>query len=297
MIKDDDLYYMLTYGDSNEPTEIPPFGNWSSSPSKGCAAILTFLFSRGHKLERLPWFADRRLTEIPHELDGKRLSTMLTPGKIAAMSCDLDGLYQNTQKWLATENITSMPLCRSVYDRHEYEDGAATLLARLNAAAKQLRQKSFVVEMDTLSSWGTGGYWRDSFKRIVDLKLNVPAENVAWLWHRIGQRSREKSHMNTSESGEWVVINRSMKGHVEIMTDNVIERTETGRAATQKWLAQCRNNKEELELFLEKGSAFPRPLINTRQGVFVKKPWPQLSWKERIKRSYYLLSARDNVEP
>ena len=149
----------------------------------------------------------------------EELLAALTPDRIKSISEEILALYEHTQARLFQAGLEEVVVTRRIYDSEDYENRAyATQIARRKVAAEQGGESAMNFEMDTLNSFGDdGGY--SHFP--ITLEFRVPARDVLYCANLIGSREIcEHSQWNGSkhavEPGEWVIINRSPTGVVEL---------------------------------------------------------------------------------
>lgn len=219
-IQDDLLYGLITYGDGLSKNLIPlPGMTWSKNASYG---VLVFLVNTALQLYRFPYTPDRVYTSsLSEQARGgiDSLLTALTPDRIKSISKEIIALYEHTQARLLQVGLEKVFVTRRIYDSEDHQNRAyATQIARRKIAAEQRGEPTIKFEMDTLNSFGDdGGY--SHFP--ITLEFQVPARDVLYCANFIGSReTTEFTQRNGSkhavEPGEWVIINRSPTGVVEL---------------------------------------------------------------------------------
>lgn len=226
-IHDDLLYACITYGDGLQQPSVKGF-----TVSKGGLgySLLVFFASRALDLYRLPFCPDRTYEWAPSVSGnaGHTLQTILSelsPTRVEAICAELKALYEHTQRMLRDAGMASVLLKRNIHDvtkgSSRQTGGYAELLFKLKEACVILGRESLCFEMDMLNSYGDdGGYSHHP----VALRHEIAAEDILYCSNFI--RSRENTVFGQTkdavEDGEWVVINRSSTGVVELPT-TVIE--------------------------------------------------------------------------
>lgn len=225
-IQDDLLYSCITYGDGLKRPIVTGFTN--SKRGLGYS-LLAFFVSRALDLYRLPFCPDRTYEWVPGTSgDGGRMLmsvlSELSPSRVEAICAELKALYEHTQQMLRDAGMTTIRLKRNLHDVTEgssrQKAGYAELLFKLKEACVILGRESLCFEMDLLNSYGDdGGYSHHP----VALRQEIAAEDILYCSNFI--RSRENAIRGQTndavEDGEWVVINRSTTGVVELPTSAI----------------------------------------------------------------------------
>jgi hypothetical protein len=245
-IKDDLLYDLITYGDDATRTKnlIKGF-----TYQKGIASgILTFLTNRAIDLYRLPFVPDRVYCSIRTREDGEALKALLatlSPSRVQSLTSEVRDLYDHTQRMLAKAGLTEVVLTRRIRDEYAarpYDvENYATKIVREKRIAEFHGQSSIKFEMDTLNSFGDGGYGHYP----VMLEVCVPAADVLYCSNLIANRKidyteRWVNHNHAVERGEWVVINRAPDGVIELPVEQIHlndDCYDDSRSLSTTWLA------------------------------------------------------------
>lgn len=215
---------------------------FQSSKSTIGYALLAHAVRHALGIHRLPFHEDRILAtrptdEMKQELAGWR--PLLTPKRLARLTAAVRRLYEHTQAQLAGMGWTQVRLRRRIHNAggtwHSERTNQAYLLATYHQAATVLRLPTVALEMDLLNSFGDdGGY--SHFP--VCLELNVAAKDIVYCAHLVA--SRDGRYGSDLESGEWVVVNRSPDGVVNVPLEairvdpNSAERVERVKAMSRE---------------------------------------------------------------
>ncbi|WFS69522.1 hypothetical protein CFBP4996_26380 (plasmid) [Agrobacterium leguminum] len=220
-IEDDFLYACITYGDGLQQKAFPGF-TWT----KGVGyAFLTFFVQKAFGVHRFPFFPDRVFEDQPSPGNQKIIieaARILTPARINAISDELVSVYQHTQNLLKDKGLNEVHLKRMInviQDRPTAQDSYGQTVMRLKNAARATGQATVQFEMDILNSWGDdGGY--PHFP--IMLRQTIPAAEVLYFSNMIATRDPSAyMHRDAVEPGEWVVINRSPTGLVNVSPDDI----------------------------------------------------------------------------
>lgn len=249
-IEDDFLYSCITYG---EGLEKKPFHGFTWTKGIGYA-FLTFFAQKAFGVYRFPFFPDRVFERHPSEENQKVIIEAvqsLTPERIDAICDELVRIYNYTQSLLRDENLSEVHLKRMIVDlrdRPVSRDTYAQTVMRLKKAAKATGQSTVQFEIDILNSWGDdGGYPHYP----VMIRQTIPAADVLYFSNMIANRDNSiHTHRAAVEPGEWVVLNRSPTGVIEIEADDILF-DEDIYEEVPGW------TKRTYEQFLELHSPFP----------------------------------------
>lgn len=251
-IQDDLLYSCITYGDGLQHRSVTGFTQTKDGLGY---ALLAFLASRALGLYRLPFCPDRAYERAPGLYSGEeRLRAVLaklTPARVDSICSELRELHAHTQRLLREAGLASVYLKRNVYDvsdwYHRNSIGYAELLFKLKAASELVGRKTLRFEMDMLNSYGDDGGYRHY---PVAMRHEVPAEDVLYCSNFI--RSRDSGYDGSSgmavEEGEWVVINRSTDGVVELPVSAI----ELNKADWADYWDRPSSDREAAEVFLSR---------------------------------------------
>lgn len=191
-----------------------------------CGYIMLCIFVR-HALEiyRYPFYEDRIIASIHQGSEiGRELESCIASigkNRFSAIADELLALYAHTQNRLAENSLQKVTLTRKISIQNsgifgrqvDYGHG----LYKASQAARILGEKTILLDMDMLNSFGDD----DGYAGMpVTLTLDVPVQDVLYCSNLIAS-TNEKDIRGDTEPGEWVVINRSPTGVVEIPIDAV----------------------------------------------------------------------------
>ncbi|PJR12797.1 hypothetical protein CEJ86_24790 [Sinorhizobium meliloti] len=147
----------------------------------------------------------------------------LTPKRIDAICDELVRIYNHTQSLLQDQNLSEVHLKRMIADlrdRPVSRDTYAQTVMRLKRAAQATGQPSVQLEIDIINSWGDdGGYPHYP----IMIRQSVPATDVLYFSNMIANRDNSiYTHRAAVEPGEWVVLNRSPTGVIEIDANDIL---------------------------------------------------------------------------
>lgn len=207
------------------PTEgMPQLYSWTNGKALG-AALLTWFVQRALGLRRLPFCEDRLLTRAGLRSDEDALLAILqelTPQRVNNITDEVARLYEHTQAQLRAKGLSVVQVRRHIdeYQQDEFQGygsilrqqrGQAGQFALLKMAAQALGRTTIDIDMDTLNSWGDdGGYAH----RAIHLNASIPISDILCATELVAAGGG-------MESGEWIVINRSLTGVVSVPTDSV----------------------------------------------------------------------------
>lgn len=214
----DPLLRALILNDQPSPGVDFKINSWVHGKEEG-AVLLTWFVKRAFNLHRLPYHEDRLLSGVRVGKELKQIQQLLctlTSQRIESITEELRNLHIHTQTCLAAKGILHVQLSRGVDDftsdiHFNHVDspqlrGQAGQIVKLKLAAEMLGKSTVQFEMDTLNSWGDD---RGYEGLLVLLHRSVAAEDVLYCSTLLAASS------SSSESGEWVVINRHPAGLVE----------------------------------------------------------------------------------
>ena len=143
---------------------------------------------------------------------------------------------------LIESGVTSVHLKRNIKDekgRFDRSEGYAELLFKLKSACEIAGRETLRIEMDVLNSYGDDSGYSHYPVRIAK---SVRAEDILYCSNLIRSRARGYGGEPRSavESGEWVVINRSHDGVVEIPIADI-------QLNTKDWLDRWERRSKEAE--------------------------------------------------
>lgn len=183
--------------------------------------ILVGLVSNAFNISRLPLHEDRIVKGYKFP-DAKKYAPMIerfndsfNDSKREIMQSELLAIYNHTQKTLKAIGANSLILQRSIHS--EYCEKVLVL----KAAAELLGRERVPVDMDVLNSFsdhiGLSAYGGVTFR------LKIPTEDILYSHLTITNETNKMS----MEGEEWIVINRSRTGIVDIcITDIFIDKCE-----------------------------------------------------------------------
>lgn len=213
MIKDNRFFVqnkllkaMISYGTIND--DIPYYG---ISRGKGLgSALLTYFTKKILNIHRLPYCEDRHFTNEFHSIRDEHVSKILNKlddSTIQEITKELDEIYKFTQHQLS--EVDYVTLSRKVHNSTHSNYG--DLLYKLKKYSELLEIDSINIEMDILNSFGDD----DCYGHFpVNLNVNIPKKNILY--------SHKFMDKDIVESGEWVVINDSTNGVVNIPISSII---------------------------------------------------------------------------
>lgn len=221
-IKDDLLYACITYGDGLSGKPIAGF-----TRHKGLGyALLAFFVQRALKIDRLPFCGDRIFSnhlQYEWEKPYREILGYLTPSRVDSICQEVKALYDHTQRHLSQKGLSTVVLRRCVYDSKGpfgTEVGYAELLFKLARACSLVGQQNLQFEMDVLNSYGDDHAYQHFPVAIIH---EVPVKDIFYCSNLI--HSREPTPLDEPgmavEDGEWVVINRSPTGVIELPVDAI----------------------------------------------------------------------------
>jgi hypothetical protein len=290
-IKDDLLYACITYGDGLS-AEGHCHRLRGFTHCKGIAyALLAFFVQRALGFYRLPYCADRIYAEALPDITSQEYGELLaelTPSRVDAICAEVRCLYEHTQQQLARKDVTSVVLRRCVYDgkgQFGQHIGYAELLFKLASACKLAGRAHLQFDMDVLNSYGDDGAYGHFPVAIVH---EIPARDVLYCSNLV--RSRETDAFGEPgmavEDGEWVVINRSPTGIVNLPASAI-------QLNSDKWedgLALRATSREKAQEFIDRFE----PIVLRSQRSYRFAPgfsggFLQMKWTARLTAAVHLL--------
>lgn len=291
------LYALMTYGDGSA-TKVP-ISNWNSW-GLGSRGILTWLVMEALNVRRHPWHPDACQASAPIEEEAAGALKILkehldTPYKVEIALGEIRRIYDHTQSVFKRRGIRTVQLHRSLYDGDEGggEEGYATTILDMSRAAKRLNHEHFDLPSNVLTSWCEGAGYA-SYP--VTIQVEHPVENVLWSSDVIASKG-EKPTSSAVESGEWIVLNRSLNGLLSVPADGVIvhrnsnlwrpsydleERIDSCKGLTSEERAEKYLAKQRGKLAPLKGYSIP----HYRQGLL------NLRWRDRLKIALQVMRTR-----
>lgn len=221
-IKDDLLYACITYGEGLQESPVRGFTH-----DKGLGyALLAFFTQRALGLYRLPYCGDRvYAAHLGKETQAVYRETLqsLSEQRVESICQELSALYHHTQTQLKAKEVKNVVLRRCVKDQEGVfgrDEGYAELLFKLSSACTLAGRKNLKFEMDILNSYGDDHAYGHFPVAII---TNIPAEDILYCSNLV--RSRQLglggSPGMAVEDGEWVVINRSPTGIVDLPVTSI----------------------------------------------------------------------------
>ncbi|EQD24256.1 MAG: hypothetical protein D084_Lepto4C00513G0009 [Leptospirillum sp. Group IV 'UBA BS'] len=213
-IKNDLLYECITYGEGLTKRQFPLHrSSGGFMKGKGIGYVLLVFFARRvfQDIYRYPMCEDRNFSKLSNKdkmLALKILSSLSKP-QIDSILAELTELYNHTQRNILDQNITNITLARRIKnsDDNKY---AECMIRRIEIASSE-KKDVIDVEMDTLNSYGDdGGYPHFPMK----ITQTIHPKTIFYCSNLI--RNRANDNDKAVESGEWVVINDSPTGIIQL---------------------------------------------------------------------------------
>ena len=189
-------------------------------------ALLVYFVMQAFGVSRLPFCQDRVFTKGLWQEEPFRdfLVNDLTDSVVDEIIHEVQALYDHVQSALSKKGIKTVCLRREIhrYDGCEsddcgiHSDGYAEKIVMLKKSAELLGMEEVEINMDVLNSFGDEG----AYCKGLTLNLEIPAADVLYCSNLIADRDGEEEH--TVETGEWVVINRSLTGVARISTNSIV---------------------------------------------------------------------------
>lgn len=264
-IQDDLLFNCIGLGNHCSTDELHVSG-FNSGKESGYVLLAHFV-SMALGIKRLPYCEDRIYTEYCLRFQGdryKKLLLELDESRIRNICDEIKHLYAHTQKQLGDKGLKTVSLRRELRDD---DKGYVASIVALKRAADLCKRDHVSFEMDTLNSFGDqGAYCRD-----VALEVNIPIENVLYCSSLVGNRPNRSV---TMETGEWVIVNKSPTGVVEVPTSSIVIRND-------RWKDESDWTEERAQRFLDNHNPVvlryaPRHLPCTRSTPGLKPTWKRL---------------------
>lgn len=172
-------------------------------------ALLTYFVSQALVFRRLPFYEDRFYSRYMDENDRKAPEKIfnLELEEVNKIVKEFEEVYSHTQAKLKTAGLTKVELRREIHD-----DGTEYTkdLLKLIKCAELLGKETVKFEMDMLNSYGDeGAYTHNS---VVTIEHEFLAKDILYCSNLVGYKGSDE----LVETGEWVVLNRSLTGLVEI---------------------------------------------------------------------------------
>ncbi len=194
---------------SNDPkNEDIPYTGMSSGKGLG-TALLTYFVKKMLNIHRLPFCEDRHFS---NDFTGTNTSNKinilnkLSEVEIQNITKELNIIYEFTQDSL--HDVEYKILSRRVHNSTKTNYG--DLLYKLKKYSEILGEEYIEVNMDILNSFSDG----NSYGRYpIKLELKIPKKNILYC-HKFMDK-------DIVESGEWVVINDSPNGIVQIPISSI----------------------------------------------------------------------------
>lgn len=224
-IQDDILYKCLAH--HGYPTKDIEGG--AANKSTGIA-LMTYFVSTALGFRRLPYCEDRIYASDKHmnefkasykEANLKWVLRELTQERIDKICAEVLSLYEHTQEQFSKANLehSTITLTRNITksDSSIYvQANLVETLLNLKASAELLGIESIEVEMDTLNSF-SGQHNSYNYRPGVLLELDIPISDILFCRNLLHAR---RTHTEF-ESNEWLVINRSPNGIVQIPVEAI----------------------------------------------------------------------------
>jgi hypothetical protein len=288
------LYSLMTYGDvakkdeNHLPYKVGNWNSWSLAPR----GILTWLVSQALNVHRHPWHPDVCQANTPSNEMAETLRLLHeqfdTEGKVQAAIDEICRIYEHTQSVLKRKGLTTVTLSRSFQDEatNSMDEGYASRVAGCSQAAKSIGQSSFKMPSNILTSWCEGSGYSNY---PVTITVDHPIENVIWFSDVIASRG-ENPQSPALESGEWIIINRSLDGLISIPTNSVMVKNwdrvkpqlESAYLADYGYIRnELRSDHEKAQRYLDSNSRQLEPLQGFAYPHYHPAKLP-LSWAKRV---------------
>ncbi|QEU01955.1 hypothetical protein [Pseudomonas oryzihabitans] len=264
-IKCELLYGLMTYGDGS--VENPLRGNWNTWHF-GSRGILTWIVMEALDIKRYPWHPDITQCIKPQSEDSLEILRYLTAylnteEKVQDLIDEMRRIYDFTQDSLLKSGKNYIHLFRSLNDGNYKADednkgGYASNIVKLSKAAIQLKRESFKIAANVLTSWDkNGGYANNP----VAISMDHPIRNIVWTSDLIATKSNYP-YSPAVESGEWVVVNRSLDGKLSVPAINVTcKKTLKNMERLEAQLSRLKNNDELAVEWLDRGEVRLEPFL------------------------------------
>lgn len=183
--------------------------------SKGIGyALLTYFASQALGFRRLPFYEDR-IYEKSIRQDSRQIlenSLKISRNDVDEIVEEVKQIYQHTQKKLKEACLPTVKLRREIAANGS---GYAETLMQLKDSAEVSGRQTIQFDMDTLNSFGDEG----AYKHLADVTIEheFQASDVFYCSNLIASEGDSQ----LVETGEWVIINRSPTGLVELPTNSV----------------------------------------------------------------------------
>lgn len=210
-IEDDLLRQLLTYeGTSSALGQIRGYPYSKANPQYGFLITLARL---AFGLYRLPGFEDRMLCHV--DLESREVFASVDPAQIEKSVDALKRMYQHGQAALRAQFPTGRAkLVRGIrvlnhWTAENTEEYAAGIYDAVKLATAR-GDPTVRLEMDTINSFSATAESYPGYAGI-DLHLEVPIEDIL----------TNSNIIDETEGGDWLVLNRSPTGLVEIPVENI----------------------------------------------------------------------------
>lgn len=294
------LYNLITYGDGSD-TRIP-IGNWNSW-SFGARGILTWLVMDALNVKRYPWHPDVCQAHAPQGKEAKGVLRIIeehldSPRKIQDALDEVRRIYDHTQSVFMRHGIQSIKLHRSLYDgdvgsRVEGYGGYASKILSMSEAAKELQNDRFEIPTNVLTSWCEAAEYSDY---PVTIQVEHPVENIVWGSDVIASKGWHPMQ-SAVESGEWVVLNRSLDGRLCIPLSGVFS-----RPTPSQWIpahkhhqrlfsSEDQTSEERARQYLDHQRSNLAPLKGYTMPHY-HSGLLHLNWRDRLKIAMRVLKTR-----
>jgi len=204
-IKDDMLYDWIGYGIA---TQLQPIQGFSTGKDGLGYALLAYYVDIALGIKRLnskDRIVSKRIDSqamewLIHTIGDKRLEGIIK---------EIRTIYDNTQFYLKQAGLEKVTLTRKIKDKGDQY---------LTPFFQEPVNNKYLLTMDALNSFSDD----DSYYGEVELNMEVPREDILYCDKLI---SNGVSSNHSTESGEWVVINRSADFNVNIPINSVKKNT------------------------------------------------------------------------
>lgn len=212
--------------------------------------VLCYLVCKTFNIHRMNYFADRVYARNLDKYQKENFQN-LSEEKLEQACDDLKKLYNFTQEYF-DENQSeytnrTVRLKRGIgsvtYHTGLEADHYEKYIAMTYSASKRLGKTSMRIDMDLMNSFSRPGY-----NRLITIDLQIPCADVLYISDLTTHKGKE-----IMESDEYVVVNRSTFGIVEIPIDAIV----LHETAWQSQLAKFDKNDEKFsENYLSNSDMF-----------------------------------------
>ena len=210
-------------------------------------ALLAYFASIVLGFRRLPFCEDRiysqylssnyfRLDDVLPQLNEEVINEIVG---------ELRSLYDHTQQKLSEKKLTTVRLRREIKNMNDTDKYAETIM-KLKDCASLLGYETISFEMDTLNSYGDEG----AYKHLADITIEheIEVKDILYCSELVGSHDEDM----LIESGEWVVVNRSPTGIVQIPVKSIKvddkKWKDSGRTLTESKAQEILNRTMPIEL-------------------------------------------------